>query len=509
MKKLLCIFLLFITVCAHSQNVTSFIKPSSGKKAPKELTQEKLSSLADKSVVQIETAQKIVYDVEPFKLSNLGNVTGTGFVYNFKGEKVVITNAHVAKSFYSKSVIRKPSLTGEIPKKYDAELLFITPDFDLAMLRVKDKTFFDGLEALELGETPSAGESVMTIGFPAGTSSGSAVNLYKTFTIMNRATFTQYSFAGTGAEILALQLTGAIMPGISGGPVLNSRGQVIGVSFQHAKAYEQQGYAIPSLYLDAFLRDCADGKNEGPFTMGVWGASKGPANYDYREMLGVPKEDGGALLFNVTEATSIFHSGIRNGDIITKIDSYQLLPNHNIIIPGLGEFPFAAYLAKFIAGDSVTFEYYSRSNPGKAMKSKVVLREKIDITNGSKKDEDLPFITNGGIIFAEHWSFSYKQNDTAKRKKIVISTSYGNNLPKTYWNYTLLTVNNDKITDIESLKKAFEKNADFYLLEIESNDFNGVYIAIDNRGDELKNFNKQTMDKFEIPKEAFLPHLLP
>lgn len=167
---------------------------------------------------------------------------GSGFIVR---EGVIATNLHVirgASNGYAK-------LVGE-GKKYDIEgTVGIDIRRDLALLKVSG-----GLAAsLPLGDSKSVavGDQVYVVGNPQGL----------------EGTFSQGIVSGirTIGEDKLLQITAPISPGSSGGPVLNTRGEVIGVAVATFKGGQNLNFAIPASYLTSMLSSL---KPVAPFAKG-------------------------------------------------------------------------------------------------------------------------------------------------------------------------------------------------------------------------------------------------
>jgi len=155
---------------------------------------------------------------------------GSGF---FIGDGEIASNFHVIKGAaggYAK-------LIGE-EKKYDIEgITAIDLQRDLVVL----KTSSVGSQALPIGNSDAVevGETVYVVGNPEGL----------------EGTFSQgiiSSIRDIDADKI-LQITAPISPGSSGGPVLNARGEVIGVSFATFKVGQNLNFAIPSRYLKTLV----------------------------------------------------------------------------------------------------------------------------------------------------------------------------------------------------------------------------------------------------------------
>lgn len=155
---------------------------------------------------------------------------GSGFLVR-DGE--IASNLHVvegAASGYAKLVDQKT--------KYEIEgITAVDPERDLVVLKISG----DRAPALTFGSSDAVqvGETVYAVGNPQGL----------------EGTFSQgivSSIREVGADKL-LQITAPISPGSSGGPVLNSKGQVIGVSVATFRGGQNLNFAIPSDYLKTLL----------------------------------------------------------------------------------------------------------------------------------------------------------------------------------------------------------------------------------------------------------------
>jgi S1-C subfamily serine protease len=155
---------------------------------------------------------------------------GSGF---FVGDGEIASNFHVIKG----AATGYAKLIGD-EKKYDIEgITAIDLQRDLVVL----KTSSAGSQVLPFGNSDAVevGETVYVVGNPEGL----------------EGTFSQgiiSSIRDIGTDKI-LQITAPISPGSSGGPVLNARGEVIGVSFATIKVGQNLNFAIPSRYLKTLV----------------------------------------------------------------------------------------------------------------------------------------------------------------------------------------------------------------------------------------------------------------
>lgn len=207
------------------------------------------------SVVKVYvTIQREDYG-QPWQATPPGSGNGSGFI--LPGRRI-LSNAHVVSDARFIEVQREGD-----PRKYEASVVFIGHDCDLAVLKVKDPAFFANTRPLPLGRRlPSLNDEVIVLGYPMG---GTRLSLTKG--VVSRIDYSLYAHSGVDSH-LVLQVDAAINPGNSGGPVLFD-GRVIGLAFQGIPGTQNIGYAIPLPVLQHFLNDIADGTYDGYPELGV------------------------------------------------------------------------------------------------------------------------------------------------------------------------------------------------------------------------------------------------
>jgi S1-C subfamily serine protease len=171
-----------------------------------------------------------------------GAGVGSGFVLNGKGE--IVTNAHVVTQGEGSAIKRASEVYVEFAdgNRVRAEIVGHDPNADVALLRV-DPTGLK-LRALPLGRSDEAqvGEPVAAIGSPFGERQSLSIGV---ISAVDRSieSLTNFNISG------ALQTDAAINPGNSGGPLVNGRGEVIGINQQiktNSGGGEGVGFAVPS-----------------------------------------------------------------------------------------------------------------------------------------------------------------------------------------------------------------------------------------------------------------------
>lgn len=167
--------------------------------------------------------------------------TGSGFIWDKHGH--IVTNYHVIKqgNLAQVALHDDQSKLDQAQKVFDAELIGIAPNRDLAVLKINAPDALIKALPLGLSQNLKVGQSVLAIGNPFGFDQ----------------TLTTGIISGLGREIKSvtnriikgvIQTDAAINPGNSGGPLLNSLGQVIGINtaiYSPSGAYAGIGFAVP------------------------------------------------------------------------------------------------------------------------------------------------------------------------------------------------------------------------------------------------------------------------
>lgn len=222
---------------------------------------------------------------------------GSGFILSTDG--YVMTNAHVVEGADQVLV----TLTDQ--REYKAKIIGADKRTDVAVVKI-DAT---GLSAVKIGDINRlrVGEWVMAIGSPFG--------LESTVT----AGIVSAKQRDTGEYLPFIQTDVAINPGNSGGPLINMRGEVVGINSQ---IYSRSGgfmgisFAIP---IDEAIRVSDQLRATGRVTRGRIGVQIGPVAKDVAESLGLGKQKG-ALVTGVEAGTPAEKAGIEAGDVITRFD---------------------------------------------------------------------------------------------------------------------------------------------------------------------------------------------
>ena len=220
---------------------------------------------------------------------------GSGF---FVGDNLIVTNYHVIEGAARGSA----KLVGQF-STYTIEGVTATDQTnDLALLKVT----MSGIKPLPLGNSSDVkiGETVYVAGNPKGlegTFSNGIISSRRDQDTKER-----------------LQMTAPISPGSSGGPVLNSKGEVIGVSFMTLVGGQNLNFAIPSRYLTELLTESTPAKPlaEGNRSISAetyftWGNTK----YYLGDYKGAIADYDSAIRLNPDNANTYYNRGTAKGDL--------------------------------------------------------------------------------------------------------------------------------------------------------------------------------------------------
>lgn len=222
---------------------------------------------------------------------------GSGFIISADG--YVMTNAHVVEGANEVYV----TLTDK--REFKAKIIGVDKRTDVALVKIEGAN----LPRLTIGDSDKirAGEWVVAIGSPFG--------LANTVT----AGIVSAKARDTGDYLPLIQTDVAVNPGNSGGPLINMRGEVIGINSQiysRSGGYMGISFAVP---IDEAMRVADQLKATGRVTRGRIGVQIGEVTKDVAESLGLSKAQG-ALVQRVEPGGPAEKSGLEAGDIILKFD---------------------------------------------------------------------------------------------------------------------------------------------------------------------------------------------
>ena len=283
---------------------------------------------AVKDSVVVIRGLTVEYDI--FHRSYYTQVQGSGFVYDYAGQMVVITNYHVIQEAINITVT---FINGN---GYTATLLGSDPYAELAVLSTDaPQSEYKSLEIVD-SSTLSVGDSVIAVGGPYGLAGSMTTGIVSALGRTITDETSNYAIANV------IQMSAPINPGNSGGPLLNHQGQVVGITTAIVTDSQGVGFAIPS---STVLREIGSLVEEGAYNQHSWiGASGTDVTYEIAETMGTdvtygwliaqvtsggPADQAG-LQGGTREVTVAGQSVIIGGDIITAINGARITGIDNL-----------------------------------------------------------------------------------------------------------------------------------------------------------------------------------
>lgn len=273
---------------------------------------------------------------------------GTGMIVSENG--YILTNEHVSGSKYNTCYV-----TLENGKTYTANVVWSDSDLDLSIIKIN----VIGLPYVKLGdsETVEVGEMVYAIGNPIGFEFQRTVTS-GIISAVNRTIKIEEEEKSSYMEDL-IQTDATINPGNSGGPLINVKGEVIGINSVKITTAEGIGFASPVNIIKPILESY---QKTGEFEE----ASIGMYVYD-KEVIpyidNTIKIDNGIYVIDIVTGGAADIAGIKPNDIVTKID--------NKLINKMTELRSYIYSKK--PGEEITLQVVRR---GITMPVKIVLTKK-------------------------------------------------------------------------------------------------------------------------------------
>lgn len=263
---------------------------------------------------------------------------GTGFIFTNDG--YILTNKHVASELNASYTV----FTAD-GKKYDAKAVAQDPSNDLAIIKIEAT----GLPVVDLGDSDKlqVGQWVIAIGNALG-------QLQNTVTVgVVSARERQLTAGGYGDQTERLenliQTDAAINSGNSGGPLVNMKGQVVGINTAVANGAQSIGFAIP---INSAKTAIQSFQKDGKIVRPQLGVRYAMVDSELASVYKLPV-DYGAMINGTQNAPGVIpggpaaKAGLENGDIITALNDERIDQNN----------PLGSMIQKYNPGDEVEITY--------------------------------------------------------------------------------------------------------------------------------------------------------
>ncbi|BBM88375.1 serine protease [Spirochaetota bacterium] len=380
---------------------------------------------------------------------------GSGFVINKDG--YIVSNYHVIKDASSVAIF-----FSDHDKEYKAKVVGVDPDTDIALLKIeKERGDFPFLP-LGNSDTVETGDIVIAIGNPFGLSH----------------TFTTGVISAKGRTGIAnkyenfIQTDTAINPGNSGGPLLNLRGEVIGINsniLSRTQSYIGLGFSIPINIAKSVVSEL---RSSGKVVRGWLGIYYQDITKDVADALATDSK--GVIVERVVEKSPAEKAGIKAGDIIKVFNNKVLRDGKDLLFQ----------ISKLKVGATVPLKVLRE---GKTLSKRVRLEKQDEVavvSSSAKPSKPQANEQKFRSIFVRDMNNYDLKTYNQKKPFGVVITKLEENSPLTYYGISngdvIEAVNRKPTPSVDAFKKAIAKagKKDKILFQIRSQA--SVYYIVSN-----------------------------
>jgi Do/DeqQ family serine protease len=391
------------------------------------------SKFATPAVVFIETRADQGYNF--WMGQQFGSGSGSGVIISDDG--YIVTNNHVISEADEVMVMLNDN------REYTADLVGTDPTTDLALLKIEA----EGLPFLRFGNSDSLliGEWVLAVGNPfklqSTVTAGIISAMGRNINILNNQQYSIESFIQTDA---------VVNPGNSGGALVNTNGELIGINtaiLTQTGQYEGYSFAVPSNLANKVVNDL---KEFGTVQRGLLGVQISDVTARLAKELDLPTISG-VYIGGVFPQGGAGEAGMQTGDVIYEVNGVST-PS----VPRLQE-----QVARFRPGDKIDIAFY---RDGKKSHTTVLLKNQINSTE--------PIVVRRDEIL-EKMGIEVRNLSTEERNKLdvdgvkVLSIERGSLIDKINMipEYIVTHVNGQRVRNADEMVMAIEEAPDEVKLE--------------------------------------------
>jgi len=441
---------------------------------------------------------------QPFKSPDQDKTYGTGFFID--GDGHIVSNFHVINEAHGIK-IQIPSLGKE---QFDVFVVGVCPDRDIALLKLtkeslsRVKSKLKRIPYLTLGDSDAVvrTQEIMALGYPLGQE-----KLKSTQGIMSgRENMWGDSY---------LQITAALNPGNSGGPSLSIEGNVIGINTGRISSAQNVGYIIPINDVKSVIKDLYSVKL---LRRPILGCEFNYGTRDLVEFLNNP-EDRGLYIARVFRNSLLAKAGLRGGDMLYKINGYDLDLYGEANVPwNEDKVPVATLMNRFELGQNINFVFY-RNGERKESAFNFSLTEDLPIRKFYPEYEKIDYEIIGGMVvmslainhvaqFARKIPnlIKYNKREFQYQPKLIITHIFPNSQAQQTRSLgagdLLREVNGEPVKTLQDFRNAIKKSKKFLTLKTDDRKF--VVMSLD----KILKDEESLSSKFYYKKSALAQELL-
>lgn len=342
--------------------------------------------------------------------------TGSGIIVGKSDTELLIaTNNHVVQNADQLTVLFSADTENDEDKMVTAQVKGTDSSLDLAVVAVKlddiPQDVMDQIKVIEIGDSDEVNVGDWSIAIGNALGYGQSV----TFGIIS-ALDREVILSTDNGEITQnmIQTDAAINFGNSGGALLDENGRLIGINSAKASStgVEGMGYAIPINTAKSVIEDLmnqttrtkADADKAGALGVCVTNVSE-----EARQMYNIP---AGAYVYEVTDGSAVAEAGIKQGDIITKLDKTTISSMSELL----------DRIQYYEAGESVDVTIKRSGDNGYQEQVVTVTMQAKDTTDSSSQDEESTEEYQDGQSDDGDWMQSPDQSETQPGRK---ATGFG------------------------------------------------------------------------------------
>jgi Do/DeqQ family serine protease len=370
-----------------------------------------------------------------------GAGSGSGVIISADG--YIVTNNHVIEDANEIEVILNDN------RKYTAEIVGTDPSTDLAVLKIKEKN----LQAIPIGNSDNilVGEWVLAVGNPFNLTSTVTAGIVSA-KARNINLLSDRSSANVVPIESFIQTDAAVNPGNSGGALVNTKGELVGINTAIASqtgSYSGYSFAIPVNLVKKVMNDLMD---YGVVQRGFLGVQIADITQEIKEEKNLP-DTKGVYIAKITENGGADKAGVKSGDVVLKVGNKEVNS-----VAALQE-----EVGKRRPGDKVSVTI--RNSKGYEVVKEIVLRNRDGETKLVTKEE----VEKNASLGATFRELTSKEKEELNISNGVKIKSLGAGKLKSLGlteGMVITKINNEPVTSVEHLTNKLNNRNRGVLLEI-------------------------------------------